>query len=89
METKYIPRGSFLVGKITKMKSAKTAVVEREIVHFVKKYERYKKVKSRIAVHIPDEIKVEVGDIVRIGETRKISKTKNFIIVSKVKGDSE
>lgn len=89
METKYIPRGLFLVGKVIRMKSNKTAVVEREIVHFVKKYERYKKVKSRIAVHVPDDIKVEVGDIVKIGETRKISKTKSFIIVSKLKGDSE
>ena len=89
METKYIPRGSFLIGKVIRAKSNKTAVVEREIVHFVKKYERYKKVRSRIAVHVPDDIKVEVGDMVKIGETRKKSKTKNFVIVSKVKGDSE
>ncbi len=89
METKYIPRGTFLIGKVIRMKSSKTAVVEREIVHFVAKYERYRKVRSRIAVHVPDDIKVNVDDIVKIGETRKISKTKNFVIVSKVKGDSE
>ena len=89
METEYIPRGSFLTGKIVRMKAAKTAVIEREIVHFVKKYERYKKVKSRIAVHVPENVKVKVGDLVRIGETRKISKTKNFVIISKVSGDLE
>ena len=79
--TEYIVRGNVFRGKIVKHKSPKTAVVEREIVSYVPKYERYAKKRAKLSVHVPEEMKVNVGDEVKIGETRKISKTKNFIIM--------
>lgn len=74
-------RGNIFTGKVVSAKAAKTVTVEREITHFVTKYERYKKVKSKIAAHNPECINAKEGDIVTIGETRKLSKTKNFVVM--------
>jgi len=81
----YNVRGNVFIGKVIKQKSPKTAVVERELVSFNKKYERYAKRTSTLSVHIPDEFKVKVGDMIKFGETRKISKTKNFVIMEILK----
>jgi len=75
-------RGNVFTGKVVSAKAPKTIKIEREVVHFVKKYERYKKVKSRIAAHNPDCMNAKEGDIVTVGETRKLSKTKSFTIMS-------
>jgi len=81
-------RGNVFTGKVVSAKPAKTVIIEREIVHFVQKYERYKKIKSRIAAHNPECMNAKEGDIVTIGETRKLSKTKNFVVMS-VEGKNE
>ncbi|MBI5554074.1 MAG: 30S ribosomal protein S17 [Candidatus Diapherotrites archaeon] len=83
-------RGNEFVGTVISAKAPKTVKVQRMVTHYVPKYERYKKVRSTVAAHNPPEINAREGDIVRIGETRKISKTKSFIvleIVQKTKGD--
>lgn len=74
-------RGNVFLGTVIRQKTAKTAVVEREIITYIPKFERYSKTKSRLAVHVPDGVVVAVGDKVKIGETRKISKTKSFVIL--------
>ena len=51
----------------------------REIVVYIPKFERYKKVRSKVRAHNPEWINAE-NDIVKIGETHKISKTKAFIV---------
>lgn len=81
----YSVRGDVFVGKIVSAKSAKTVTVERPIIHWVKKYERYKKLKSRVKAHNPEWVNAKEGDTVRIGETRKISKTKSFIVMEILK----
>jgi small subunit ribosomal protein S17 len=73
-------RGNIFIGKVVSAKANKTVTVEREITHYVRKYERYKKVKSKIKAHNPEN-KAREGDTVRIGETRKISKTKAFVVI--------
>jgi small subunit ribosomal protein S17 len=78
-------RGAMLTGKVVSAKMPKTVVVERTIVRYVPKYERYKKIKSKIKAHNPDDIKAMEGDLVRIAETRKLSKTKNFVVVEIIK----
>ncbi len=75
-------RGNVFVGTVKSAKAAKTVIVERKIVHFVPKYERYKKVKSTMAAHNPPCMNAKEGDIVKIGETRKLSKTKAFVVLS-------
>jgi len=75
-------RGNTFTGVVISAKAPKTIKVEREIVHFVRKYERYKKIKSSIMAHNPECMNAKEGDIVTVGETRKLSKTKNFTLMS-------
>lgn len=78
-------RGNIFTGKVVSAKPAKTVIVEREVVHYVPKYERYKKTKSKIYAHNPACISAREGDIVRLGETRKLSKTKSFVVLERLK----
>ncbi len=78
-------RGNMFTGIVTSAKSQRTITVERQIVRLLPKFERYKKSRSRLKAHLPDCIKVHEGDEVRIGETRKISKTKNFVVLEVTK----
>ena len=79
------PRGRILVGKIIKKDIFKTATVQVEHIHFIKKYERYEKRRSKIRVHNPENINANIGDTVRIQETRPISKTKHFMVIEIIK----
>ncbi|MCX6800939.1 MAG: 30S ribosomal protein S17 [Candidatus Diapherotrites archaeon] len=76
----YPVRGNIFEGKVVSAKANKTVAVERELTHYVRKYERYKKIKSKISAHNPGN-RAKEGDTVRIGETRKISKTKSFVVM--------
>ncbi|MEM4256953.1 MAG: 30S ribosomal protein S17 [Candidatus Diapherotrites archaeon] len=87
--TKISVRGALLEGKVVSTKMAKTAIVEIKSVRYVPKYERYEKVRSKIKAHNPENIAAKEGDIVKIGETRKLSKTKSFIIMEVIKRDSK
>lgn len=78
-------RGQVLTGIVTSAKAPKTVTVMRTITHFVSKYERYKSVKSKIKAHVPEKMIVAEGDTVQVGETRKLSKTKNFVVMKIVK----
>lgn len=84
-EQVYAVRGNVFEGKVTSAKAQKTVSVERIILHYIPKYERYLKVKSKIKAHNPININAKEGDIVKVGETRKISKTKSFIVMEIVK----
>ena len=77
-------RGSIIEGIVVSTKPKNTAIVQREYFQFIPKYERYERRKTKINAHLPKEIEVKVGDKVRIGETRKISKTKSFIVIEKI-----
>ena len=67
-------------------KAERTISVERSYYKFIKKYERYEKRKSKINVHKPDCLSVNVGDSVKVAECRPLSKTKHFVLVE-VKGE--
>ena len=81
-------RGQILRGKVIKVYQ-KTATIERELIRYVPKYERYMKKKSKIHAHNPPCIDAKPGDIVTIAECRPISKTKSFVIVEVVKRASD
>lgn len=74
-------RGNVFVGKVVSAKPSKTVTVQRKLVKYIPKFERYKKVKSKIYAHNPDCINAKEGDSVRVGETRRLSKTKNFVVI--------
>ncbi|MFW5865603.1 MAG: 30S ribosomal protein S17 [Nanoarchaeota archaeon] len=73
-------RGKTFVGTVVSDKMNNTVVVEWERRVPIRKFERYEKRRSRVPAHNPDEIDAKEGDIVRIKETRPLSKTKNFIV---------
>ena len=77
-------RGRHFVGTVTSSKMKKTAVVEFDRLHFLKKYERYEKRKTRLKIHNPECINAKEGDIVKIAECRPLSKTKNFVVIEKL-----
>ncbi len=74
-------RGNVFTGAVISAKPNKTVIVERPIVKFVPKYERYTKSKSRIYAHNPECINAKENDVVKVGETRKLSKTKSFVVI--------
>ncbi len=73
-------RGKIRQGVVVSTKSNKTAVVEWTYLKKVPKYKRYMKSRSRVMVHNPSCVSAKVGDVVKIGECRPISKTKSFVI---------
>lgn len=79
-------RGITLEGTVVSAKMQKSVVVERKFLEKDKKYERYMRSKSRLVAHKPACMDVKVGDRVEIGETRKMSKTKSFVITKVLGG---
>ena len=77
-------RGKILEGIIVSDKMFETAIVESNYLHYVPKYERYERRRSKIAVHIPGCIDVKKGDKVKIAECRPLSKTKHFVVIEKM-----
>ncbi len=77
-------RGKTLQGTVVKKKALKTAVIQIEKAKYIRKYERYMKKKVKIPVHCPECMDINIGDIVLVGETRKLSKTKSFVIMKKL-----
>jgi small subunit ribosomal protein S17 len=74
-------RGQVLEGTVVSTSMQRTAVVERTLLHFVPKYERYEKRRRRYLAHAPECLNVPVGHRVRIAETRPLSKLVSFCIV--------
>jgi len=88
-EVTYPIRGNIFEGKVVSAKANKTVTVERELVQYIPKYERYKKIRSRVKAHNPLSINAKEGDKVKIGETRRISKTKSFIVMEIIKDNKQ
>lgn len=78
-------RGAEFTGKVVSDKAKKTAIVERDYTRYAYKYERYLRKRSRIPAHNPECIGAKEGDMVKIAESRKLSKTKSFVITAVVK----
>ena len=72
-----------MVGKVVSDKMNKTIVVlvERSVKH-----PKYGKImKRRTKIHAHDENQVcKIGDVVRVSESRPISKTKSWVLVEKL-----
>lgn len=79
-------RGIILTGVIHKKRMAKTVIVRREYLHYVRKYKRYERRRSNIPAHLPPCMDVKEGDRVRIAECRPLSKTVHFVVIEKLEG---
>ena len=80
-------RGEYLTGKVVSAKCRHTVVVEREATKFISKYRKWARGTSRISAHNPACLNAKVGDFVELAETRKLSKTKAWTVVSIGAGD--
>ncbi|MBD3212491.1 MAG: 30S ribosomal protein S17 [Candidatus Lokiarchaeota archaeon] len=80
-------RGKITKGTVVSKRSRNTIVIRFDYVQFIKKYQRYERRNSRLICHLPSCLndEVELGDLVLVGESRKISKTKSFIVLNKIK----
>lgn len=69
------------VGTVVSTKMAKTVTVEWDRFIYIPKYERFLKRRTKVHAHVPEFIKVEEGDKVKIFATRPLSKTVNFAVM--------
>ncbi len=82
-------RGRTFVGTVVGTKMSKTITVEWERKRFIPKYERYEKRKSRVHAHMPEGAVAVVGDMVKVMESRPLSKTKNFVFIENLSNKEE
>jgi len=79
-------RGRTFKGYITKI-VGRRAVIEWERIVYFSKYERYARKKSKVHAHIPLCLlpKVKVGNYVKIGECRPLSKIIHFVLLGVIR----
>ena len=83
-------RGRVFEGRVKK-KFQKRVVIEFERTIYVRKYERYKKSRTKIHARLPDCIKdkINIGDLIKVQECRPLSKMIHFIVIEKIKDREE
>ncbi|MCD6549678.1 30S ribosomal protein S17 [Candidatus Micrarchaeota archaeon] len=82
-------RGMTLTGVVVSARPTRTVIVKRDLVKKIPKYKRYARLHSRIPAHNPPCINAQPGDLVRIGETRRLSKTKSWTVIEIIKRAEE
>ena len=80
-------RGRTFEGNVIK-KFPKRIVIEFGRTIYVRKYERYKKSKTKIHARLPRcmEKEINVGDYVKVRECRPLSKLIHFVVIEKIRG---
>lgn len=73
-------RGMKVKGTVVSVKMKNTATIEREFSKTLHKYKRVAIEKSKIHVHVPEGIALGLGDVIEAQQTRKLSRTKNWVI---------
>jgi len=83
-------RGRTFEGKVIK-KFSKRIAIEFERMIYVKKYERYKKSKTKIHARLPACMvkEINLGDLIKVQECRPLSKIIHFVVIKKIKGAEE
>ncbi|MEM3393628.1 MAG: 30S ribosomal protein S17, partial [Candidatus Methanomethylicia archaeon] len=74
-----------IIGVVASDKMKNSIVVRKDYLHYVRKYMRYEKRRSKILAHNPPCIEAKQGDIVKIAECKPISKNISFVVVEKIK----
>lgn len=82
-------RGRTFTGTVISAKMQKTVSVEWPRRRFNAKYERFEMRRTKVKAHNPESIDAKEGDIVKIIESRPLSKTKNFVVIEIVKKKTE
>jgi len=74
-------RGQILEGVVVSTRMQRTAVIEREYLRYLQKFERFEKRTRRMNVHSPPCLGLSIGDRVTIMECRPLGKTVHFVAV--------
>lgn len=74
-------RGKIFEGVVVSVNPHRTIVVEREYLHYVPKYKRYERRRSKIHAHNPPCLNAGKGDRVKIAECRPLAKNVAFVAV--------
>jgi small subunit ribosomal protein S17 len=77
-------RGRVFKGRVVSTGPINTAVIVWDYYKYISKYERYERRKTKISAHNPSCVSAHVGDTVKIGECRPLSKSKSFVVFEKV-----
>lgn len=77
-------RGQIINAVVVSSKMNKTAIVQKEVRRYAPKFERYEKRTQKYAVHNPECLNVQRGDMVKIMECRPLSKAKSFVVIEKL-----
>ncbi|MEM4152931.1 MAG: 30S ribosomal protein S17 [Candidatus Pacearchaeota archaeon] len=79
-------RGRYFKGTVIKI-VGKRAVIEFERLVYYKKYERYARKKTKLHAYLPQCLvkEIQVGDLVKIGEIRPLTKIIHFVVLEKIK----
>ncbi|MFH1327416.1 MAG: 30S ribosomal protein S17 [Candidatus Bathyarchaeota archaeon] len=76
-------RKKLLQGTVVNAKMQGTIIVQMDYAHYIPKYLRYERRRSRIPAHNPACISAKEGDTVKISECRPLCKTVSFVVVEK------
>jgi len=81
-------RGKIFRGEVIR-KFHKRIVIEFKGMTYVRKYERYKKSKTKIHARLPCcmENDINIGDYVKVQECRPLSKIIHFVVIDKINKD--
>ena len=77
-------RGRIFEGTVTKKFSTRV-VIEAERTVYVPKYERFYKKIMRVHARLPAGMNIEVGDYIKVQETRPLSKIIHAVVIEKVR----
>jgi small subunit ribosomal protein S17 len=83
-------RGKVFEGEVI-AKYPKRVAIQFERMVYVRKYERYKKNKTKIHARLPDCMRneIQIGDLIRIQECRPLSKIIHFVVLGKVEKETK
>ena len=81
------PRGKILEGVVVSNRMAKTVTVLVERLEKAPKYGKYIRVRKKYLAHT-DSNEFNIGERVRIGSSRPLSKRKHFRVIDKIDASS-
>jgi len=74
-------RGRLLKGIVRSTAMKRTIIIRRDYLHYIRKYNRYEKRHKNLPAHISPAFRVNIGDLVTVGQCRPLSKTVGFNVV--------
>lgn len=69
----------------------RTAILRRDYLFYVRKYNRFEKRHHNLAAHVSPAFRIKQGDVVTVGQCRPLSKTVRFNVlrVERAAADSQ